>query len=101
MELLYQGKLASLVTSSGSCGNISKNMAGAGYELGVACYPTYNLNNNSTEIGGGNLAMISKGNTEEQIKDAIENRELRKQQKAEKERKREGHLRRGSKVLRF
>ena len=68
MELLFQGKLASLVTSSGSCGNISKNMAAAGYELGVVCYPTYDLNNNSTEIGGGNLAMIAKGNTEDQFK---------------------------------
>lgn len=67
-ELLYQGKIASLVTSSGSCGNIAKQMAAAGYELGVVCYPTYDLSKNSTEIGGGNLAMISKGNTEEQIK---------------------------------
>lgn len=68
MELFYQGKLASLVTSSGSCGNIAKNMAANGYELGVVCYPTYDVNNNSTEIGGGQLCMVANGNTEEQLK---------------------------------
>lgn len=67
MELFYQGKLASLVTSSGSVGNITKFMKENNYELGVACYPTYDINNNSTEIGGGQLIMIKKGNTEAQI----------------------------------
>ena len=68
LELFYQGKMGCLVTSCGSMGNIVRQMAEAGYELGVVCYPTYDINNNSTEIGGGQLCLIATGNTDEQIR---------------------------------
>ena len=68
LEMFYQGKIGCLVTSCGSMGNIVKQMGEAGYELGVVCYPTYDINNNSTEIGGGQLCLIGKGNTDEQIR---------------------------------
>lgn len=67
-ELFFQGKIACIVHSSGSMGNIVKQMKDAGYELQVVCYPTYDLNNNSTEIGGGQLCLIASGNTDEQIR---------------------------------
>lgn len=68
MELFYQGKLGSLITSSGSAGNITKTLAQNGYELRVVGYPTFDKDNPSTEIGGGNLVLIQKGNTDEQIR---------------------------------
>ena len=68
LELFYQGKMGCLVTSCGSMGNIIKQMTAAGYELGVVCYPTYDPDNYSTEIGGGQLCLIASGNTDEQIR---------------------------------
>ena len=42
-------------------------MTEGGYELGVARFPTYNVDKRAVEVGGGQIALIGKGNTEEQI----------------------------------
>ena len=71
-EMFYQGKLASFFASCGSMGNIVKSTAEAGIELGVACYPTYDLNNWIVPIGGGQINMVGLGNSEEVKKAAWE-----------------------------
>lgn len=67
-EMMYQGKLFAILNSSGSMKNMIKYMNEAGLELGVASFPTYDLENKYVEIGGGNLVLVGKGNTEEQLK---------------------------------
>ncbi len=65
-ELFYQGKLASFLVSCGSMGNIVKHSAEAGIELGVAPFPTYDIEKPISIIGGGELCLISGNNTQEQ-----------------------------------
>ena len=66
-EMLYQGKIGCYLDSSGSMKNNIKFMTEGGYELGVARFPTYNVDKRAVEVGGGQIALIGKGNTEEQI----------------------------------
>jgi sn-glycerol 3-phosphate transport system substrate-binding protein len=66
-EMLYQGKIGCYLDSSGSMKNNIKYMEEAGYELGVAEFPTYDINNRKVEVGGGQIALVGMGNTEEQI----------------------------------
>ncbi len=66
-ELFYQGKLASFWNSCGGLRNILKGCEDNGIELGLMPYTTYDAENPVAEIGGGNVAIISAGNTEEQI----------------------------------
>jgi len=65
-EMLYQGKLFAFWASCASMANISKYMAEAGYELGVANFPTYDPNNPIVPIGGGSIMLVRPGNNEEQ-----------------------------------
>jgi len=67
-EMMYQGKLFAILNSSGSMKNMIRYMNEAGLELGVANFPTYNPENNRVEIGGGQLVLIGKGNSDEQLK---------------------------------
>ena len=66
-EMLYQGKIGCYLDSSGSMKNNIKFMTEGGYELGVARFPTYDVDKRAVEVGGGQIALIGKGNTEEQI----------------------------------
>ncbi len=66
-ERFFQKKLAALYQSSGSMKNILINAGEAGFEVGVMPYPTYDAEKPIAEIGGGNLVVISEGNTDEQI----------------------------------
>lgn len=66
-QMLYQGKIGCYLDSSGSMKNNLLHMTEAGYELGVARFPTYDVEKRAVEVGGGQIALIGKGNTEEQI----------------------------------
>lgn len=61
-ERMYQGKLFAVIQSSGSIKNCIKYMTEAGFELGLAQYPTYDLNNPRVECGGGQLVMLKNDN---------------------------------------
>ena len=71
-EMIYQNKLFGMFASSGSMKNMLKYMAEAGMELGVACFPTYDLEHKAVEIGGGQLVMIDAGNDEKTLAAAWE-----------------------------
>lgn len=71
-EMMYQGKLFAVLQSSGSMKNILKYMKEAGYEAGVAQFPTYDPENKAVEIGGGQLVMIGEGNDEKTLAAAWE-----------------------------
>ena len=64
-QRFYQGKIASLVASCGSMGNIAKYSAEAGFELGVCMIPYYT--ERAVGIGGGNLILL-EGNSEERLR---------------------------------
>jgi len=66
-ELFYQGKLASFWYSCGGLRNVLNGATEAGFELGLMPYTTYVADNQVSEIGGGNVAIIGAGNTDEQI----------------------------------
>lgn len=66
-EMFAQQKLGAMLTSSGSLAGVLRTAKEAGFEVGVAQYPTYDPEKRIAEIGGGNICIISEGNTEEQI----------------------------------
>jgi sn-glycerol 3-phosphate transport system substrate-binding protein len=66
-EMFTQQKLGAMLTSSGSLASVLKNAKEAGFEVGVCQYPTYDAEKRIAEIGGGNLCIISEGNTDEQV----------------------------------
>jgi sn-glycerol 3-phosphate transport system substrate-binding protein len=69
LEQFYQGKLAGFWQSCGGLKNTMKGCAEAvpAVELGVVPFTTYDAANPVSEIGGGNVGIISKNNTPEQI----------------------------------
>lgn len=67
IEEFTQQKLACMITSSGSLSQLMENAQNAGFELGACQYPTYDENNRTAMIGGGNVCIISEGNSEDQI----------------------------------
>ncbi len=71
-ERMFQGMLFGFLASSGGMKNNLRGMEGAGLELGVAEFPTYDLNHKAVEIGGGQLVMISAGNDEKTLTAAWE-----------------------------
>lgn len=64
-EMLTAGKLGCFVASCASLTNLRKSTREAGIELGVAYFPYYN--EPGCSIGGGNIFVVGKNNTEEQI----------------------------------
>lgn len=64
-EMFYQGKLAAFWASCSGLSNVVKYSAEAGVELGVAYMPTYNTENTTVAIGGGNIGLIGMNNSEE------------------------------------
>lgn len=66
-EMFTQQKLGAMLTSSGSLASVLRNAKEAGFEVGVAQYPTYDIEKRIAEIGGGNVCIISEGNSDEQI----------------------------------
>lgn len=67
-EEFSQQKLASMIGSSGMLATLSQNAKDNGFELGASQYPTYDAEKPVAMIGGGNVCIISEGNTDEQIK---------------------------------
>ena len=67
IEEFTQQKLACLINSSGSLSQLMQNAKDAGFELGACQYPTYNEDDRTAMIGGGNICIISEGNTDDQI----------------------------------
>jgi ABC-type glycerol-3-phosphate transport system substrate-binding protein len=67
-QLLLSGNLAAYPNSCSGMGNLSKKAVEAGLNLGVAFYPTYDVENHVTMIGGCNVSIIKDGTeTEETI----------------------------------
>ena len=67
-QLLLSGNLAAYPNSCSGMGNLNKKAIEAGLNLGVAFYPTYDVNNHVTMIGGCNVSIIKDGTeTEESI----------------------------------
>ncbi len=66
-ELFYQGKLASMWQSCGALRNTMNGASAAGIELGVMPFTTYDTKKPVSEIGGGNVGIIGKGNSKKQI----------------------------------
>ena len=67
-QMLLSGNLAAYPNSCSGMGNLSKKANEAGLNLGVAFYPTYDVNNHVTMIGGCNVSIIKDGTeTEESI----------------------------------
>ena len=66
-EMFTQQKLGAMLTSSGSLASVLRNAEAQGFEVGVAKYPTYDIEKRIAEIGGGNICIISEGNSDEQI----------------------------------
>lgn len=64
-EMLTAGKLGCFVASCASLTNLLKSTREAGIELGVSYFPYYN--EPSCSIGGGNIFVVGKNNTDEQI----------------------------------
>ena len=64
-QRFYQGKVAAIVASCGSMGNIAKYSAEAGFELGCCYIPYYD--EPAVGIGGGNLILLA-GNSEERLR---------------------------------
>ena len=64
-QRFYQGKVAAIVASCGSMGNIAKYSAEAGFELGCCYIPYYD--EPAVGIGGGNLILL-EGNSEERLR---------------------------------
>ncbi|MBO4378740.1 MAG: ABC transporter substrate-binding protein, partial [Clostridia bacterium] len=65
-QMFYQGKIFAFWASCASMKNIEKYTLEAGYELGIACLPTYDPEKPIVPIGGGNIGLVKQGNTEEQ-----------------------------------
>lgn len=66
-EMFAQGKMGCFWESCGSMANIVKSSKEAGFELGVANLPQYDLNNCVVPIGGGNIGLMKSNNTQEQL----------------------------------
>lgn len=66
-EEFAQQKLAACLQSSGMLATMMTNAEANGFELGVCQYPTYDAENQIAMIGGGNICIISEGNTDDQI----------------------------------
>ncbi len=72
LQEFVAGRLASYVNSCSAMAGIIENAKANGIELGVAMFPTYDPENHVAEIGGGNIAIISEGKSDEQIRAAWE-----------------------------
>ncbi len=68
-EQFYQGNLASFVASSGGLANIINNSVD--FELGVSYFPTLS-DITSAPTGGGNIAIVERGNDEQTLAAAWE-----------------------------
>ncbi len=64
-DALYAGELASMVASCGGLKNMLKYSKEAGFELGVSLMPAYG--GYGSNGGGGNLCIISKDKTQQEI----------------------------------
>ncbi len=69
-DLFNQGKIASYFASSGGMTNILKNGEAAGIEVGVAFLPTWDKQ--AAPVGGGNIAIIKRNNSEQEMAAAWE-----------------------------
>ena len=66
------GRLASYINSCSAMAGIVTAAKEANINLGVAMFPTYDVNNHVAEIGGANVAIVSKSKDDAHIKAAWE-----------------------------
>lgn len=69
-DLFNQGKIASYFASSGGMTNILKNGEAVGVDVGVAFLPTWGKQ--AAPVGGGNIAIIKRNNSEQEMAAAWE-----------------------------
>jgi len=69
-EDFYQGKVASMILSTGTYQNVTSYSADNGIDLGVA--PNIGYGGYATAGGGGNIAVIEKNSSQQQIAAAWE-----------------------------
>lgn len=69
-EAFYQGKIASIVASSGGLSNIIEMSKESGIDLGVSFMPSYGGTN--TICGGGNIVVIQSNHSDQEISAAWE-----------------------------
>ncbi|MBR3504920.1 MAG: extracellular solute-binding protein [Clostridia bacterium] len=67
MAMFISGELASYVNSCAGLGNLTKACAEAGVDLGVAMFPSYDMDNHVAEIGGANVSICGGDNSDEEI----------------------------------
>lgn len=65
--MFVQGELASYINSCAGLGNLTIACNEAGVDLGVAMFPSYDLDNHVAEIGGANISICGGDNSEEEI----------------------------------
>ena len=66
------GRLASYIASCSKMAGVVKAAKEAGITLGVAMFPTYDVNNHVAEIGGANVAIVKTGKDDAKIAAAWE-----------------------------
>lgn len=69
-EMFFQKKLGAFLASSGGMKNTIASCKDAGFELGVSTFPTYSKP--KAAIGGAQLCIIGKGNSQKQLEAAWE-----------------------------
>jgi sn-glycerol 3-phosphate transport system substrate-binding protein len=65
--MFIQGELAAYLNSCAGLGNLTIACAEAGVDLGVAMFPSYDMDNHVAEIGGANISICGGDNSEEEI----------------------------------
>jgi len=70
IQLVLSGNLAAYPASCSGLTKMMKKCDEAGIDLGIAYFPTYDVNNHVALIGGGNVAMIEDSTTTEETKNA-------------------------------
>ena len=70
IQLVLSGNLAAYPASCSGLTKMVKKCDEAGIDLGIAYFPTYDVNNHVALIGGGNVAMIEDSTKTEASKNA-------------------------------
>ena len=70
IQLVLSGNLAAYPASCSGLTKMIKKCDEAGIDLGIAFFPTYDVNNHVALIGGGNVAMIEDSTKTEASKNA-------------------------------
>ncbi|MGI6172886.1 MAG: extracellular solute-binding protein [Christensenellales bacterium] len=65
--MFLNGELAAYMNSSAGLGNLMLAAKDTDVEVGVAMFPSYDIENHVAEIGGANISVIGADNSDEEI----------------------------------